>query len=58
MLCPKCGQRSRCYDSRPVENGLSVTRLRECKGCGYRFRTRETIIGGQVDAEMEALAER
>lgn len=61
MICPKCGARARCYDSRTRENGLSVTRRRECtsRQCRLRFTTREKIVETEGwDAEMEAIAER
>lgn len=44
MKCPSCGaQSSHVLDSRPVEEGNSIRRRRECEGCGKRFTTYEMI---------------
>ena len=44
MRCPNCGaMESRVLDSRPVEEGDSIKRRRECTACGRRFTTYETI---------------
>ncbi len=44
MKCPSCGaQDSRVLDSRPVEEGKSIKRRRECPVCGRRFTTYEII---------------
>ncbi len=44
MKCPSCGDtESRVLDSRPVEDGSSIKRRRECVACGKRFTTYETI---------------
>ena len=44
MKCPVCNfQDSRVLDSRPVEDGSSIKRRRECSGCGKRFTTYEVI---------------
>ena len=42
MRCPSCGHlESKVVDSRPVENGSSIRRRRECLSCGSRFTTYE-----------------
>lgn len=42
MKCPFCGfSDSRVLDSRPVEDGNSIRRRRECSGCARRFTTYE-----------------
>ena len=44
MKCPACNsQDSRVLDSRPVEDGSSIKRRRECPACGKRFTTYEVI---------------
>ena len=44
MKCPACAaQDSRVLDSRPVEDGASIRRRRECPACGKRFTTYEVI---------------
>ena len=44
MKCPSCGALdSRVLDSRPVEDGASIRRRRECESCGKRFTTYEMI---------------
>ncbi len=44
MKCPACSsQDSRVLDSRPVEDGTSIKRRRECPACGKRFTTYEVI---------------
>lgn len=44
MKCPVCNsQDSRVLDSRPVEDGTSIKRRRECPNCGKRFTTYEVI---------------
>ena len=44
MKCPACSsQDSRVLDSRPVEDGSSIKRRRECPVCGKRFTTYEVI---------------
>ena len=44
MKCPACNfQDSRVLDSRPVEDGASIKRRRECPSCGKRFTTYEVI---------------
>ena len=43
MYCPYCRhEESRGVDSRPVEEGTSIRRRRECTSCGRRFTTQET----------------
>jgi transcriptional repressor NrdR len=44
MKCPACGNPdSHVLDSRPVEDGASIKRRRECGACGKRFTTYEVI---------------
>ena len=44
MKCPVCNcQDSRVLDSRPVNEGGSIKRRRECSVCGKRFTTYEVI---------------
>ena len=44
MKCPVCSyQDSRVLDSRPVEEGSSIKRRRECIKCGRRFTTYEVV---------------
>ena len=44
MKCPTCSNSdSRVLDSRPVEDGSSIKRRRECSVCGKRFTTYEVV---------------
>ncbi len=44
MKCPVCNfQDSRVLDSRPIDDGTSIKRRRECPSCGKRFTTYEVI---------------
>lgn len=44
MKCPFCGySESRVIDSRPVEEGATIRRRRECLACQKRFTTYEII---------------
>ena len=44
MKCPSCGSfDSKVTDSRPVEDGGSIRRRRECLQCGRRFTTYEKV---------------
>ncbi|MGO8671103.1 MAG: transcriptional regulator NrdR [Capsulimonadaceae bacterium] len=44
MKCPFCGQdHDAVLDSRPLHEGEVIKRRRECKACGRRFTTFETI---------------
>lgn len=44
MKCPYCEcVESKVIDSRPVEDGTSIRRRRECLGCEKRFTTYEQI---------------
>lgn len=44
MKCPVCNcQDSRVLDSRPIEEGASIKRRRECPVCGKRFTTYEVV---------------
>lgn len=42
LKCAKCNYKhSRVLDSRPIENGDTIRRRRECERCGFRFTTFE-----------------
>jgi transcriptional repressor NrdR len=44
MKCPSCqDNNSRVVDSRPIDDGRSIRRRRECEKCGYRFTTFEKV---------------
>lgn len=44
MKCPSCQyHNTRVLDSRPVDDGKSIRRRRECDQCGYRFTTFEKV---------------
>lgn len=44
MKCPNCEQPdSKVIDSRPVDDGKSIRRRRECVACHHRFTTFETM---------------
>ena len=44
MRCPNCKETgTRVLDSRPVNDGTSVRRRRECDACHYRFTTFEMV---------------
>ncbi|MBD7935602.1 MULTISPECIES: transcriptional regulator NrdR [Cytobacillus] len=44
MKCPSCQHNNtRVLDSRPVDEGKSIRRRRECEKCGYRFTTFEKV---------------
>ena len=49
MKCPSCGHsESKVIDSRPVEEGNSIRRRRECLACQKRFNTYEVIESVQI----------
>ena len=49
MRCPNCGYTdSKVIDSRPVEEGNSIRRRRECLSCQKRFTTFETLESVQI----------
>lgn len=44
MKCSNCNNKStKVLDSRPIEDGHSIRRRRECDRCGFRFTTFERI---------------
>ena len=44
MKCSNCHNKStKVLDSRPIEEGRSIRRRRECEQCGFRFTTFERI---------------
>ena len=49
MKCPNCGfSDSKVIDSRPIEEGNSIRRRRECLACQKRFTTFEMIETVQI----------
>ena len=49
MKCPICGlPESKVIDSRPVADGYSIRRRRECPACQKRFTTFETVESAQI----------
>ena len=49
MRCPNCGcPDSKVIDSRPVEEGNSIRRRRECLSCQKRFTTFEMLESVQI----------
>ncbi len=49
MKCPSCNfADSKVIDSRPIEEGNSIRRRRECPACGKRFTTFEVIEAVQI----------
>jgi len=44
MKCSNCHNKStKVLDSRPIEEGRSIRRRRECEQCGFRFTTFERV---------------
>ncbi|GAE93007.1 ribonucleotide reductase transcriptional regulator NrdR [Gracilibacillus boraciitolerans JCM 21714] len=44
MRCPHCHYKNtKVLDSRPIEDGRSIRRRRECESCTFRFTTFERI---------------
>ncbi|MCM3237227.1 transcriptional regulator NrdR [Heyndrickxia oleronia] len=44
MKCPSCSHNgTRVVDSRPIDEGRSIRRRRECEICNYRFTTFEKV---------------
>src|SRR5690625_353285 len=44
MKCSNCHNKStKVLDSRPIEEGRSIRRRRECEKCGFRFTTFERV---------------
>lgn len=44
MKCSSCQNKStKVLDSRPIEDGRSIRRRRECERCGFRFTTFERV---------------
>ena len=53
IRCPKCkSPESMVYDSRKKKN-FSVMRRRECKICGFRYMTEETLYGYEFVREKD-----
>ena len=49
MKCPFCGHPdSKVIDSRPMADGSSIRRRRECESCQKRFTTFETVETVQI----------
>ena len=43
MNCPECGGQTRVSNTEINDSGLRIRRFRNCKSCGYRFRTTQTV---------------
>ncbi|MCU9614171.1 transcriptional regulator NrdR [Caldibacillus lycopersici] len=44
MKCPSCQYNgTRVIDSRPIDEGRSIRRRRECEACSFRFTTFEKV---------------
>ncbi|MEQ6375698.1 transcriptional regulator NrdR [Bacillaceae bacterium S4-13-58] len=44
MRCPNCqSKNTKVMDSRPIEEGKSIRRRRECESCHFRFTTFERV---------------
>lgn len=44
MRCPNCQfKNTKVMDSRPIEEGRSIRRRRECESCHFRFTTFERV---------------
>lgn len=44
MKCSSCqNKNTKVLDSRPIEDGRSIRRRRECENCGFRFTTFERL---------------
>ncbi|WP_339228358.1 transcriptional regulator NrdR [Oceanobacillus sp. FSL K6-2867] len=44
MRCSNCqNKNTKVLDSRPIEEGRSIRRRRECEKCGFRFTTFERV---------------
>tara|TARA_R100000482_G_C4979929_1_gene82811 strand:+ start:122 stop:406 length:285 start_codon:yes stop_codon:yes gene_type:complete len=41
MICPKCGGRSKVYNSRPKDD--TIRRHRQCLKCNHRYTTIEVL---------------
>lgn len=41
MICPKCGGRSKVYNSRPKDD--TIRRHRQCLRCSHRYTTIEVL---------------
>ena len=57
MKCPDCSyEDSKVVDSRPIHQGTSIRRRRECtyQGCGYRYTTYEYILSNPVKVIKKA----
>ena len=49
MKCPACGfAESKVIDSRPINDGSSIRRRRECLACQKRFNTFEVLDSVQI----------
>lgn len=52
MACPRCQGETSISCPRPLSSG-AVHRIHQCKrpGCGFRFSTRETVVGLADDSQ-------
>ena len=58
IRCPKCNSpESIVYDSRKRKN-FSIMRRRECKACGFRYVTEETLYGYEFAREDKTVKQR
>ena len=58
IRCPRCkSPESLVYDSRKQKN-FSVMRRRECKNCGFRYMTEETLYGYEFNRDDKEVKQR
>lgn len=58
IRCPKCqSPESVVYDSRKKKN-FSIMRRRECKACGFRYVTEETLRGYEFTRDDKTVKQR
>ena len=55
MYCPKCKNKTKVTDSRPMENKNGIMRRRRCVVCGHNFQTYEEYESSQAIAENAGL---
>ena len=58
MCCPKCKQKTKVIDTRPMSPGNGVRRRRECVKCKHRFTTYEEFESSENLEELIALREK
>ena len=58
IRCPKCqSPESLVYDSRKRKN-FSIMRRRECKNCGFRYMTEETLYNYEFVRDDKEIKQR